>query len=189
MTLKEKLSKIQQEIKVPKSKRNEFGNFNYRSAEDILKAFKKFEEPYKVLLKFDDDIVNVGSSNYIISTAILYDLESDEFIPAKASAKEPTQAKAKMDDSQTTGSTSSYARKYALNGLLLLDDAVDPDSNQAIDTGEPANEAQINTIKKLCQNHDVNISKLYKQQKVNGIPTAAQAGKILNMFKRQFGDV
>lgn len=188
MTLKEKLMNIQNQIKVPKNKRNDFGNFKYRSAEDILKAFKKYEMEYKVLLTMDDDVIAVGNSNYIVGLAVLEDLESDEKIIKKAFAKEPDQAKAKMDESQTTGSASSYARKYALNGLLLLDDSIDFDSNEAIDNGAPASEAQVKMIDNLCKKHNVNQVELYKKHKVKKVPTAAQAGVILNIFKKNFGD-
>ena len=188
MTLKEKLALIQQYIKVPKSKRNDFGEFNFRSAEDIMKVFKKYEEAHKVLLVLSDEVVNIGNGNYIKATATLYDLESSDYLSVSASAREPDNPKPKMDFSQTTGSASSYARKYALNGLLLLDDAIDPDSNQNIDTGQPADEAKVEMIESLCERHNVNIEKLYKNHKVKGRPTAYQAGNILNIFKKQFGD-
>lgn len=188
MTLKEKLAAIQQNIKVPKNKHNQFGDFNFRSAEDIMKVFKKFESSYKVTLVLSDAIENIGPSNYIKATATLYDLESADYMQAVSYAKEPDQPKAKMDHSQTTGSASSYARKYALNGLLLLDDAVDPDSNQSIDTGEPADEAKIKMIEDLCSKHNVNLEELYKKHKVKGRPTAFQAANILNVFKKHFGD-
>lgn len=188
MTLREKLAAIQQNIKVPKKRHNQFGDFNFRSAEDIMKVFKQFEAPYKVMLILSDSIENIGSSNYIKATVSLYDLESADVVQAVAYAKEPDQPKAKMDHSQTTGSASSYARKYALNGLLLLDDSIDPDSNRAIDTGEPADEAKVKMIEKLCREHNVNIDELYKKHKVKGRPTAFQAGNILNVFKKHFGD-
>lgn len=188
MTLKEKLVEIQSEIKVPKNKTNDFGNFKYRSAEDILKALKPYENKYKVLLTLNDEIATRGNANYVEAIATLYDLESDDSLQTKAYAKEPDQAKAKMDDSQTTGSCSSYARKYALNGMLLLDDCIDYDSNQMADTGAPASKAQVEQIERLCEGHNVNKEALYKKHKVKGTPTAAQAGLILNIFKKQFGD-
>ena len=187
MTLKEKLSLIQQNIRVPKNRSNEFGNFKYRSAEDILKAAKKFESECRVLFLLTDSIENIGNSNYIKSVAKICDLDSPDYIEIAAYAKEPSQPKAKMDDSQTTGSTSSYARKYALNGLLLLDDSIDPDSNNAIDTGAPASDAQVHQIESLCKQHNVNLEKLYQKHKIKSRPTAMQAGFLLNIFKKQFG--
>lgn len=187
MTIYEKLSEIQQKIKVPKGRMNEFGNYRFRSAEDIMKAFKKFEEGYKVALVVDDEVVCIGSNIYVKSIATLIDLETDGSVRAQAFAKEPPSSKAKMDESQTTGSTSSYARKYALSGLFLLDDTVDPDSTEAMDNGLPAAAPQVAMIEELCEKHNVNKEELYKRHKVKGIPTAAQAGKILGIFKKQFG--
>lgn len=125
---------------------------------------------------------------YIRATVTVYDLESGESRSTSAFAREPAAPKAKMDESQTTGSASSYARKYALSGMFLLDDSIDPDSNRAIDSGEPCTDAQEKTIRDLAVKHNVNLEELYKRQKVkNGSPTAMQAGKILNMFKKQLG--
>lgn len=189
MSVYKKLLNIQKDLKVPKNKKNDFGNFNYRSCEDILKAFKKYEEGLNVILLLSDEVERVGDINYIKATATLIDLETGDSVSTSALAKEPSSAKAKMDESQTTGSTSSYARKYALNGLFLLDDSVDVDSNQYIDSGEPATEAQQKQIDTLCKKHNVNQAELYKKHKVkNGVPTAQQAGLILAIFKKNFGD-
>ena len=129
MTLKEKLMKIQVEMKAPKANKNDFGNFNYRSAEDVLEAFKPFEEKYKVCLKLTEDVIEVGGRVYVKSIATLYDVESDESESSVAYAREP-QSKKGMDDAQLTGATSSYARKYSIGGLLLLDNSKDPDTNE-----------------------------------------------------------
>lgn len=182
-----KLSEIQQKIKVPKKRENSFGNFKFRNCEDILKEFKKYEKEYSVALLLSDEVVNVGACNYIKATATLVDAQTGESISVWALAKEPGSAKAKMDESQTTGSSSSYARKYALNGMLLLDDSVDVDSDEYVDSGEKASEAQIHMIHDLCLRHNVNLEELYRRQKVKGLPTGAQAGKILNLFKEKFG--
>ncbi len=188
MSVYEKLMQIQKTIKVPKTRKNDFGNFNFRNAEDIYKAFKKMEEQYRVLLVLNDEVISVNGCSYIKATATLIDTETGESIAASANAKEPQAAKAKMDESQTSGSASSYARKYALSGLFLLDDSVDVDSNQYIDTGEPATDAQVKIITDLCVKHNVNQAELYKKHKVKGRPTGAQAGVILNIFKKNFGD-
>lgn len=189
MTLTEKLCAIQRKLAVPKKRSNDFGNFKYRNLEDSTEAFKKFEEEYRVALTFDTAPVLIGSSVYISATAILRDLDSEEKITSTAYAKEPPTPKAKMDESQCTGSATSYAKKYAFNGLFLLDDSIDPDSNRNIDSGEWATDAQVTQIEKLCEKHNVNLEKLYKKHRVtkNG-PTAAQAGLILNIFKKTFGD-
>ena len=180
--------RIQTRIRVPKSRVNDFGNFKYRSAEDIMKALKPLEKEFQVALKISDDVVAVGANVYIRATVSLLDLENGESISTCALAREPTTPKAKMDESQTTGSASSYARKYALSGMFLLDDSIDPDSNNAIDSGEPCTDAQAKTIVALAKQYNVDLERLYKQQKVKeNRPTAMQAGKILNMFKKQLG--
>lgn len=129
MNLTEKLSNIQQKMKAPKNLKNSFGNYNYRNVEGILEAFKPFEAEFKVALTIMDSIEMLGDRVYIRATAILMDCESEEKISATAFAREAP-AKKGMDDSQITGSTSSYARKYALNGLFLLDDTKDTDSDE-----------------------------------------------------------
>lgn len=189
MNVREKLLRIQTELKVPKNRSNAFGNFKYRSAEDILKRVKPFLSELKLTLTMTDEVISVGTHTYIKATAYLVDTESEEFVQASALAKEPQEAKAKMDESQTTGSASSYARKYALNGLFLLDDSIDIDSEQAIDDGSPCSDAQKKIIEDLCKQHNVNIQELYKKHKVKkDRPTASQAGLILNIFKKHFGD-
>ena len=188
MGIAEKLMRIQTRIKVPKSRVKDFGNFKYRSAEDIMKALKPLEKEFQVALKISDDVIAVGANVYIKATVSLVDLENGESISTCALAREPATPKAKMDESQTTGSASSYARKYALSGMFLLDDSIDPDSNNAIDSGEPCTDAQAKTIVALAKQYNVDLERLYKQQKVKGNrPTAMQAGKILNMFKKQLG--
>lgn len=129
MGLTEKLSCIQQKIKAPKNLYNKFGNYPYRNAEGILETFKPFESEYKVALIVTDDMFVIGDRVYVKATASLMDCESNEVISATAFARESSTKKG-MDDSQITGSTSSYARKYALNGLFLLDDTKDADSDE-----------------------------------------------------------
>lgn len=129
MNLTEKLSNIQQKMKAPKNLRNSFGNYNYRNAEGILEAFKPFEAEFKVALAIMDSIEMFGDRVYIRATAMLMDCESEEKISTTAFAREAPVKKG-MDDSQITGSASSYARKYALNGLFLLDDTKDADSDE-----------------------------------------------------------
>lgn len=126
MNIYEKLIDIQTKLKVEKTKYNDFGKFDYRSAEDILQAVKPYLAEHKLLLLLTDEIKQLDSRFYVEATATLTDGEAK--IETKASAREPQEPKAKMDESQTTGSTSSYARKYALNGLFALDDGNDSDS-------------------------------------------------------------
>ena len=129
MEIGEKLSKLQQDMKVPKDQYNKFGKFYYRNAETILAEFKKYEKDLKVFLTLKDEIVEAVGKVYVKATATLVDCESDEEISVTAYARESEEKKG-MDEAQITGSVSSYARKYALNGLFLLDDVKDPDSNE-----------------------------------------------------------
>lgn len=124
-----KLFLVQQELKVPKNQRNTFGNYNFRSCEDIMEASKPICKNHKCLLTCSDKISQVGGRYYVDAVATFYDLESGESICVTASAREE-EIKKGMDSSQITGSSSSYARKYALNGLLQLDDNKDADTNE-----------------------------------------------------------
>lgn len=129
MNIYEKLFHIQQNLRAPKSQYNDFGNFNYRSCEDIQEAAKPILKEIKAVLLISDEIVQMGNRFYIKATAILQDVESPEQIQNTAYARE-AEEKPKMDAAQITGSCSSYARKYALNGLFCIDDAKDPDYPQ-----------------------------------------------------------
>lgn len=122
MNIQEKLLHIQQNLKAPKSQYNKFGDFHYRSCEDIQEAVKPILKDVKAVLLIGDEIVQIGSRFYIKATAALQDVESLEQITNTAFARE-TDEKPKMDAAQITGSCSSYARKYALNGLFCIDDA------------------------------------------------------------------
>lgn len=129
MNLYEKLSKIQVEMKCAKSQFNKFGEFYYRSCEDIQEAVKPYLKELKCALVLSDEIVLIGDRYYIKATATLIDSESESKISNTAYARE-TLEKTKMDVSQVTGAASSYARKYALNGLLCLDDVKDADTGK-----------------------------------------------------------
>lgn len=121
----EKLAKIQKELKAPKDLRNNFGGYNYRSAESILEAVKPLLDG--AILTLEDDIMLVGDRYYIKATATFQD---GEFIKKTvAFAREPENKKG-MDESQITGTASSYARKYALNGLFCIDDNKDADTDE-----------------------------------------------------------
>jgi len=123
-TIQEKLTKIQKTLKAPKGNFNSFGKYKYRSCEDILEAVKPLLED--VSLTLSDEIISVGNRYYIKATASLK--EGDDEIIVSAFARESEDKKG-MDDSQITGTASSYARKYALNGLFLIDDTKDADTD------------------------------------------------------------
>lgn len=118
---------IQSELKAPKNQKNTFGGYMYRSCEDILTALKPLLIKTKTTINIADEAVQVGERYYIKATATLRDAESQEVITATAYAREP-QIKKGMDEAQITGATSSYARKYALNGLFGIDDTKDADT-------------------------------------------------------------
>ena len=129
MTVYKKLIKVQQELKAPKNQRNSFGNYNYRSAEDILEALKPVLAAHDATVFISDKIVvKENLWTYAEATATFVDIETGESVSSNGYARE-AETKKGMDVSQITGSASSYARKYALNGLFLIDDSVDPDSD------------------------------------------------------------
>lgn len=121
----EKLSRIQAELKAPKSQRNNFGNYNYRSCEDILEAVKPLLAREGLVLTITDSIEMVGNRYYVKATATVTDGEKN--FTTTAFAREAENKKG-QDESQITGSSSSYARKYALNGLFCIDDTRDADT-------------------------------------------------------------
>lgn len=129
MNIYEKLSEIQKELKAPKGQYNSFGNYKYRNCEDILEAVKPLCYKNKVTLVISDEVFASGDRTYIRATATLYDQESEEKIQNTAYARESLDKKG-MDDSQITGTASSYARKYALNGLFNIDDTKDADTDE-----------------------------------------------------------
>lgn len=128
MNLYEKLSEVQARLKVPKAQYNEFGRYGYRSCEDILEAVKPLCREMKLVLTISDEIVMVGPRFYTKATATLRDAEKpDDSIAVSAFAREE-EGKKGMDGAQVTGAASSYARKYALNGLFDIDDTKDSDA-------------------------------------------------------------
>lgn len=130
MNLYEKLSKIQVEMKCNKGQYNSFGKYHYRSCEDIQEAVKPYLKELKCTLVISDEIVMIGDRYYIKATATITDAESETSMSNTAYAREEFDKKG-MDASQITGATSSYARKYALNGLFCLDDVKDADTEKA----------------------------------------------------------
>ena len=126
---KKRVLAVQTALKAPKNQRNTFGGYNYRSCEDILEAVKPICKAWNVLLTLTDDLCMVGDRYYIKATACLHDCESTETIAVTAYARE-AESKKGMDDSQVSGTASSYARKYALNGLLCVDDTKDADTDE-----------------------------------------------------------
>ena len=125
VVLTQKVGDIQHKLKAPKGQYNSFGKYNYRSCEDILEGIKPLLKEHNLALLIDDEIVQIGERYYVKATAKITD--GREFVSATAYAREPDIKKG-MDESQITGATSSYARKYALNALLCIDDTKDADT-------------------------------------------------------------
>ena len=125
VVLTQRVGDIQHKLKAPKGQYNSFGKYNYRSCEDILEGVKPLLKEHNLALLIDDEIVQIGERYYVKATARITD--GREFVSATAYAREPDIKKG-MDESQITGATSSYARKYALNALLCIDDTKDADT-------------------------------------------------------------
>lgn len=134
VTIVQKLAQIQKALKAPKSQYNSFSSYYYRNCEDILEALKPLLGPDYVIM-IEDQIVQVGERYYVKATALI--TNGKDRVESSAYARESLDKKG-MDDSQITGATSSYARKYALNGLLAIDDAKDADSNDNRPAKQPA---------------------------------------------------
>lgn len=127
LNLVQRLIMVQKELKAPKGQYNSFGKYNYRSMEDIVEAVKPLNAKYGLLLFLNDTVELVGDRYYIKATATITD-GNDQYT-VSAYAREPLTKKG-MDDSQISGTASSYARKYALNGLYLIDDTKDADTDE-----------------------------------------------------------
>lgn len=129
MAIYVKLVALQSELKAPKGNYNSFGKYRYRSCEDILEAVKPLCKAYGLALTLSDDVLECGGRIYIRATATLTDVDDGVQISNTALARESVEKRG-MDDSQITGTASSYARKYALNGLFCIDDTKDADTDE-----------------------------------------------------------
>lgn len=157
MNVYEKLIAIQSELKAPKSQYNNFGKYAYRNCEDILEALKPLLKEYKSTIYIADEIVTVLERFYVKATVTFIDVETGESITNTAYAREE-ESKKGMDGSQVTGASSSYARKYALNGMFAIDDTKDSDFTNTTIKGDNTglSEAQIKRL--LAIANKVNIS-------------------------------
>lgn len=135
------LTTIQSELKCPKNQRNTFGNYNYRNCEDILEALKPLLLETESYINLTDDVIVIADRFYVKATASLFD-KDDKLIASSVGMAREELSKKGQDASQTTGSTSSYARKYALNGLFGIDDTKDSDSTNTHGKEEQATQKQ-----------------------------------------------
>ena len=168
MSIYTKLMNVQNELKVPKNNTNTFGNYKFRNAEDILEALKPLLKKYNATVIITDDVVTTGDRYYIKATVKFIDTETGETIETSALARED-ETKKGFDSSQITGSTSSYARKYALNGLFAIDDTKDSDTTNKHLKDEP-------TLS------DAQIKRLYTISNKAGY----SADKVKNMVKQKY---
>ena len=157
MNVYEKLIAIQSELKAPKNQYNNFGKYSYRNCEDILEALKPLLKEHKSTIYISDEIVTVLERFYVKATVTFIDAETGEKIINTAYAREEEDKKG-MDGSQVTGSSSSYARKYALNGMFAIDDTKDSDFTNTTTKGDNTglSEAQIKRLLAIASK--VNIS-------------------------------
>ena len=158
----EKLMEIQRELKVPKGQYNSFGKYKYRSAEDILEAAKPICHKHKCCLTLSDKVVSIGSRYYVMATATLH--HGDDAVQVTAFARED-ETKKGMDGSQITGTASSYARKYALNGLFNIDDTKDADTDEY-------KIQQAHVTKTELKDRDEMITEMKRLAKMRGISEA-----------------
>lgn len=196
MSIIQKLCRIQQKAVAPKDNNNDFGGYKYRNVEGILKRVKPIFKQEQVYCKLTDELVEVNGSAYIKATAILYDCESGENISATGWARE-AESKKGNDASQCTGSASTYARKYALCGLLGLDDSKakaveDPDSVTPMEHDDDKNEqrgkilADIYALDVTRKELDTMISSYYKGKDADSIDIV-KLKAILNYYKKTKG--
>lgn len=183
MSIYEKLSLIQSELKVPKNRKNNFGNYNFRSAEDILEEAKPICRKHKTVLLLNDELENIGERYYIKATARLVDYDGINSVETTANAREE-ETKKGMDGSQITGTASSYARKYALNGLFNIDDTKDADTDEYTKTTkeEKITKAQITELTKLVEDIPAMLN-YFKVDKIEDI-TKEQAQATIDKRKQ-----
>ena len=190
MSVYKKLIEVQTKLKAPKSQYNSFGKYSYRNCEDILEALKPILHEVGATIIISDEVVSVNERYYVKATVKFIDTETGEVVEASANAREEDNKKG-MDSSQLTGSTSSYARKYALNGLFAIDDTKDSDFTNTHDkekkTLEVISEAQAkrmymlakgkdpDVIKQILSNAGFNASRDITKDKYNAICEAIEA--------------
>lgn len=201
MTFLEKVAAVQAELKAPKSQRNDFGKYNYRSCEDIFEAVKPLLAKYGLVLVCSDELENIGERYYIHAKASLIDAsDMNKALINHAYAREE-ETKKGMDGSQITGASSSYARKYALNGLFLIDDTRDSDATNTHGkeesvkeekkaenklSGKKASAKQIELIKTLVPEKDLPaMLKWAGVEKIEDMPLEAASKVITEKTKKK----
>lgn len=209
----EKLMHMQQELKSPKNQYNKFGGYSYRNTEDVLEGLKPLLSKYKAIINISDEVVMVGDRYYVKSIAKIVDIESDELaeVSSIGYARED-EKRTSFDLPQITGSSSSYARKYALNGLFAIDDTKDSDytnkgnkqpsttnskkkssTKQSSKGSNKASEKQINLITNLAKRKNYELAKITEyikkefKKKNSKELTKQEASKLIEMLKNLGG--
>ena len=183
-----KLVEVQNKLKAPKSQFNKFGNYAYRNCEDILEALKPILAEVKAVVNISDEVVLVGERYYIKATVKFIDAETGEIVEASAMAREE-ESKKGMDSSQLTGSTSSYARKYALNGLFAIDDTKDSDTTNTHGKEDSKNNVITLTDKQLNRMYAIAKVGGYDKVKVDKLINQKYNKKANEMTKTEYDNV
>lgn len=182
MNLLEKLMNIQSELQAPKGQYNSFGKYNYRNCEDILEALKPLLNKHKCVLKVNDEIILVGERFYVKATVTIKDTESLEYENVNAYAREE-ESKKGMDGSQVTGASSSYARKYALNGLFAIDDNKDSDSTNTHGKDKKSNNVATGTLS------EAQINRAYSLAKKANLTKDQVDKQVFTRFSKKLGEL
>ena len=184
MSVYKKLIEVQSKLKAPKNQYNSFGKYSYRNCEDILEALKPILKEVGATIIISDEVVSVNERYYVKATVKFIDTETGEVVEASANAREEDNKKG-MDSSQLTGSTSSYARKYALNGLFAIDDTKDADTTNTHgkENAKSLSEAQLKRMYVIGKNAG------YENSKVDSMINQKYNKKACDMTKEEYDNV
>lgn len=198
MSIFEKLLNIQNKLKAPKSQHNDFGKYKYRSLENILEAVKPLLLENKAVLIITDVVRELSGRYYVEATAMLIDTENpSDIVTVTASAREE-ETKKGMDGSQITGTASSYARKYACNGLFAIDDTKDADANEFKKTTETKEEKKEREYTEKEDRHlsekisekDLNVIRnMLQPHQVDWVLNTCHVDSLGELTNRQFADI
>ena len=184
-----KLMLVQSKLKAPKNQYNSFGKYSYRSCEDILEGLKPLLNEVEAIITLNDEVVNIGERFYIKAIATFIDIATGEKVEVSALARED-ETKKGMDLAQVTGSVSSYARKYALNGLFAIDDTKDSDSTNKHDK-DKGNVTNLNSENKWTNPKltESQIKRLYAIAYKKGIAADKVKEQVLKKFNKEVKDL
>lgn len=186
MSIYKKLCSVQSELKAPKSQFNNFGKYKYRNQEDILEALKPLLAKHELSLTIHDEVFEIQERVYIKAIVTLFDFEGQS-ITVSAQAREEDSKKG-MDASQVSGATSSYARKYALNGMFLIDDTKDADSTQGDPKTSASKPSPKPAVGKTMPTKTVNKDGNIMDKAVNFIKSSTNKTSAFNQVIKKYGD-